>query len=111
MKFKFFKWYVRLWDLLVVLFLVGYFFFEPFRVIFDSAPYFVKAGCWLLVVLFFYYSILSWYVVIKQSIVNVINSPEFEDAEDAEGIEDNISKVSCDFVTGSDNSLEKGGKD
>lgn len=106
MKFKIFKWSIRLWDLLVVLFLLGYFFLEPFRDVFNSAPYLVKSGCWLLVVLFFYYSVRSWYVVIKQSIVNVIN---FSGSGD--GVESSLSEDGCDFVTGLEDSTEKGGKD
>ena len=102
MKFKFFKWSIRVWDLVVFLFLTGYFFYEPFRVLFDKAPYLVKAVAWTGVVLFFYYSIISWYRVIKRSLVNVISSRAFKEAEDR----DKPSKH-CDFVAGSSSDLEK----
>lgn len=106
MKFNILKWSIRLWDLVVFLFLAGYFFLEGFRSIFDSAPYLVKALVWTVVVLFFYYSIISWYKLIKRSLVNVINSKEFKEAKTKEELEAE-SGHHCDFTThGSSHSVE-----
>lgn len=98
MKFKVFKWYVRLYDLAVFLFLVGYFFHKPFRDLIDSSPYLVKASIWFAVVLFFYFSISAWYRVVRVSMVNVLSREEEEAVED--------SPVGCDYVAG----LDKGEK-
>lgn len=102
MKFKIFKMTIRVYDLAVFLFLVGYFFHKPFRELFDSSPYIVKALAWLLVVLFFYYSCASWYHVIKKSMINVLKKEESEALE-----EENYEKGEyCDFVAGSDEGVE-----
>ena len=102
MKFKIFKMTIRVYDLAVFLFLVGYFFHKPFRELFDSSPYLVKALAWLLVVLFFYYSCASWYHVIKKSMINVLKKEESEALE-----EENYEKGEyCDFVAGSDEGVE-----
>lgn len=102
MKFKIFKMTIRVYDLAVFLFLVGYFFHKPFRELFDSSPYIVKALAWLLVVLFFYYSCASWYHVIKKSMINVLKKEESEALE-----EENYEKGEyCDFVAGSDKGVE-----
>ena len=102
MKFKIFKITIRVYDLAVFLFLVGYFFHKPFRELFDSSPYPVKALAWLLVVLFFYYSCASWYHVIKKSMINVLKKEESEVLE-----EENYEKGEyCDFVAGSDKGVE-----
>ena len=100
MKFSILKWSIRIWDLVVFLFLLGYFFLDGFRSLFDSSPYLVKALVWTGVVLFFYYSIISWYKTIKQSLINVVNSKEFKDAPTREELKEENSK--CDFVTGKD---------
>ena len=108
MKFNILKWSIRLWDLVVFLFLAGYFFLDGFRSLFDSAPYLVKAFVWTGVVLFFYYSIIAWYKLIKRSLVNVINSKEFKEAKTKEELEAESSKH-CDFTThGSNKSVEEG---
>lgn len=102
MKFKIFKMTIRVYDLAVFLFLVGYFFHKPFRELFDSSPYLVKALAWLLVVLFFYYSCASWYHVIKKSMINVLKKEESEALE-----EENYEEGEyCDFVAGSDEGVE-----
>lgn len=102
MKFKIFKITIRVYDLAVFLFLVGYFFHKPFRELFDSSPYLVKALAWLLVVLFFYYSCASWYHVIKKSMINVLKKEESEALE-----EENYEEGKyCDFVAGSDEGVE-----
>ena len=103
MKFNILKWSIRVWDLVVFLFLSGYFFLDGFRVLFDSSPYLVKAFVWTGVVLFFYYSIISWYKTIKQALINVTSSKEFEEAPTREELKQQESQ--CDFVTGQD---EKG---
>ena len=109
MKFNILKWSIRLWDLVVFLFIAGYFFLEGFRSLFDSAPYLVKALVWTGVVLFFYYSIISWYKLIKRSLVNVINSKEFKEAKTKEGLEAEKSGAKCSFTThGSNKSVEEG---
>lgn len=106
MKFNILKWSIRLWDLVVFLFLMGYFFLDGFRALFDSSPYLVKAFVWTGVVLFFYYSIIAWYKVIKQSLVNVINSKEFKEAKTKEELESE-SGHPCEFTThGSNSSVE-----
>lgn len=97
MKFKIFKMTIRVYDLAVFLFLVGYFFHKPFRELFDSSPYLVKALAWLLVVLFFYYSCASWYHVIKKSMINVLKKEESEALEEENYEEGDY----CDFVAGS----------
>jgi len=103
MKFKILKWSIRLWDLVVFLFLLGYFFLEGFRKLFDGSPYLVKAFVWSGVVLFFYYSAISWYKVIKQSLINVISSKEFQDAPTKEELHQKEEEnTHCDFVTGED---------
>ena len=108
MKFNVLKWSIRVWDLVVFLFLLGYFFLEGFRKLFDSSPYLVKAIVWTGVVLFFYYSIISWYKVIKQSLVNVINSKEFKKAKTRSELEAEECHH-CDFTThGSNQSVEEG---
>ena len=108
MKFNMLKWSIRLWDLVVFLFLAGYFFFDVFRSLFDSAPYLVKAFVWTGVVLFFYYSIIAWYKTIKRSLVNVINSKEFKEAKTKEELEAEGCHH-CDFTThGSNQSVEEG---
>ena len=102
MKFKIFKITIRVYDLAVFLFLVGYFFHKPFRELFDSSPYLVKALAWLLVVLFFYYSCASWYHVIKKSMINVLKKEE-----ESEALEENYEEGKyCDFVAGSDEGVE-----
>lgn len=102
MKFKIFKMTIRVYDLAVFLFLVGYFFHKPFRELFDSSPYIVKALAWLLVVLFFYYSCASWYHVIKKSMINILKKEESEALE-----EENYEEGEyCDFVAGSDEGVE-----
>lgn len=102
MKFKIFKMTIRVYDLAVFLFLVGYFFHKPFRELFDSSPYHVKALAWLLVALFFYYSCASWYHVIKKSMINVLKKEESEALE-----EENYEEGEyCDFVAGSDEGVE-----
>lgn len=102
MKFKIFKITIRVYDLAVFLFLVGYFFHKPFRELFDSSPYLVKALAWLLVVLFFYYSCASWYHVIKKSMINVLKKEE-----ESEDLEENYEEGKyCDFVAGSDEGVE-----
>lgn len=102
MKFKIFKITIRVYDLAVFLFLVGYFFHKPFRELFDSSPYLVKALAWLLVVLFFYYSCASWYHVIKKSMINVLKKEE-----ESEALEENYEEGEyCDFVAGSDEGIE-----
>lgn len=102
MKFKIFKMTIRVYDLAVFLFLVGYFFHKPFRELFDSSPYIVKALAWLLVVLFFYYSCASWYHVIKKSMINVLKKEESEALE-----EENYEEGKyCDFVAGSGEGVE-----
>ena len=102
MKFKIFKITIRVYDLAVFLFLVGYFFHKPFRELFDSSPYHVKALAWLLVALFFYYSCASWYHVIKKSMINVLKKEESEALE-----EENYEEGEyCDFVAGSDEGVE-----
>lgn len=106
MKFNVLKWSIRLWDLVVFLFLLGYFFLNGFRSLFDSSPYLVKALVWTGVVLFFYYSIIAWYKLIKQSLVNVINSKEFKEAKTKEELEAE-SGHHCEFTThGSSHSVE-----
>lgn len=106
MKFNVLKWSIHIWDLVVFLFLLGYFFLEGFRKLFDSSPYLVKAIVWTGVVLFFYYSIISWYKVIKQSLVNVINSKEFKKAKTKSELVTENSKH-CKFTThGSNSSVE-----
>lgn len=103
MKFKILKWSIRLWDLVVLLFLLGYFFFKDFRKLFDGSPYLVKALAWSGVVLFFYYSAISWYKVIKQSLINVISSKEFQEAPTREELlQKEEENAHCDFVTGED---------
>lgn len=102
MKFKIFKMTIRVYDLVVFLFLVGYFFHKPFRELFDSSPYLVKALAWLLVVLFFYYSCASWYHVIKKSMIDVLKKEESEALE-----EENYKEGEyCGFVAGSDEGEE-----
>ena len=102
MKFKIFKMTIRVYDLAVFLFLVGYFFHKPFRELFDSSPYLVKALAWLLVVLFFYYSCASWYHVIKKSMINVLKKEE-----ESEALKENYEEGEyCDFVAGSDEGVE-----
>ena len=102
MKFKIFKMTIRVYDLAVFLFLVGYFFHKPFRQLFDSSPYLVKALAWLLVVLFFYYSCASWYHVIKKSMINVLKKEE-----ESEALKENYKEGEyCDFVAGSDEGVE-----
>lgn len=106
MKFNILKWSIRLWDLVVFLFLLGYFFLDGFRALFDSSPYLVKALVWTGVVLFFYYSIITWYKLIKQSLVNVINSKEFKEAKTKEELESEECHH-CEFTThGSNSSVE-----
>lgn len=106
MKFNVLKWSIRVWDLVVFLFLLGYFFLDGFRSLFDSSPYLVKAFVWTGVVLFFYYSIIAWYKVIKQSLVNVINSKEFKRAKTKSELGTENSKH-CEFTThGSSKSVE-----
>lgn len=101
MKFKIFKMTIRVYDLAVFLFLVGYFFHKPFRELFDSSPYHVKALAWLLVALFFYYSCASWYHVIKKSMINVLKK------EESEALEENYEEGDyCDFVAGSEEGVE-----
>lgn len=108
MKFNILKWSIRLWDLVVFLFLLGYFFLDGFRSLFDSSPYLVKALVWTGVVLFFYYSIIAWYKLIKRSLVNVINSKEFKEAKTKDELEAENGKH-CDFTThGSNQSVEEG---
>lgn len=102
MKFKIFKMTIRVYDLVVFLFLVGYFFHKPFRELFDSSPYLVKALAWLLVVLFFYYSCASWYHVIKKSMIDVLKKEESE-ALEAENYKEGEY---CGFVAGSDEGEE-----
>jgi len=93
---------IRVYDLAVFLFLVGYFFHKPFRELFDSSPYLIKALAWLLVVLFFYYSCASWYHVIKKSMINVLKKEE-----ESEALEENYEEGKyCDFVAGSDEGVE-----
>lgn len=105
MKFKILKITIRVYDLAVFLFLVGYFFHKPFRDLFDGSPYLVKALAWLLVALFFYYSIASWFYVVKKSMVNVLKREEELAKETAEGEEvegsEEVSEGACQFVTGS----------
>lgn len=102
MKIKIFKITIRVYDLAVFLFLVGYFFHKPFRELFDSSPYLVKALAWLLVVLFFYYSCASWYHVIKKSMINVLKKEE-----ESEALKENYKEGEyCDFVAGSDKGVE-----
>lgn len=102
MKFKIFKMTIRVYDLAVFLFLVGYFFHKPFRELFDSSPYLIKALAWLLVVLFFYYSCASWYHVIKKSMINVLKKEE-----ESEALKENYKEGEyCDFVAGSDEGVE-----
>lgn len=102
MKFKIFKITIRVYDLAVFLFLMGYFFHKPFRELFDSSPYLVKALAWLLVVLFFYYSCASWYHVIKKSMINVLKKEE-----ESEALKENYEEGEyCDFVAGSDEGVE-----
>jgi hypothetical protein len=109
MKFNILKWSIRLWDLVVFLFLAGYFFLDGFRALFDSSPYLVKAFVWTGVVLFFYYSIIAWYKTIKRSLVNVINSREFKEAKTKEELEAGKSGAKCSFTThGSNQSVEDG---
>ena len=105
MKFKVLKWSIRVWDLVVFLFLLGYFFIDGFRVLFDSSPYLIKALAWTGVVLFFYYSIISWYKTIKQALINVTSSKEFEEAPTREELNNENSQ--CDFVTGQDKEEEE----
>lgn len=106
MKFNVLKWSIRVWDLVVFLFLLGYFFLDGFRSLFDSSPYLVKAFVWTGVVLFFYYSIIAWYKVIKQSLVNVIKSKEFKKAKTKSELGTKNSKH-CEFTThGSNGSVE-----
>ena len=105
MKFNILKWSIRIWDLVVFLFLLGYFFLDGFRSLFDSSPYLIKALVWTGVVLFFYYSIISWYKTIKQSLINVVNSKEFKDAQTREELKEENSK--CDFVAGKDREEEE----
>lgn len=108
MEFNILKWSIRLWDLVVFLFLAGYFFLDGFRALFDSAPYLVKALVWTGVVLFFYYSIIAWYKAIKRSLVNVINSKEFKEAKTKKELEAK-SSPHCDFTThGSNKTVEEG---
>ena len=97
MKFKILKITIRVYDLAVFLFLVGYFFHKPFRDLFDGSPYLVKALAWLLVALFFYYSIASWFYVVKKSMVNVLKREE-ELAKEASSEEE--VEGTCKFVTG-----------
>lgn len=115
MKFKLLKWSIRLWDLVVFLFLAGYFFLDGFRELFDSSPYLVKAMVWTGVVLFFYYSIISWYKIIKQSLINVVNSKEFKEAKAKEELselgEDVKEDGHCHFTTGSHEGVSKEDKD
>lgn len=108
MKFNILKWSIRLWDLVVFLFLLGYFFLDGFRSLFDSSPYLVKAFVWTGVVLFFYYSIIAWYKTIKRSLINVINSKEFKEAKTKEDLE--VEECHhCDFTThGYNQSVEEG---
>ena len=106
MKFNILKWSILLWDLGGFLFLAGYFFLYCFMSLFDSAPYLVKALVWTGVVLFFYYSIIAWYKLIKRSLVNVINSKEFKEAKTKEELEAEKGHH-CDFTThGSNQSVE-----
>ena len=92
MKFNVLKWSIRLWDLVVFLFLLGYFFLDGFRSLFDSSPYLVKALVWTGVVLFVY----------------VINSKEFKEAKTKEELEAESGKH-CEFTThGSSSSVEEG---
>lgn len=103
MKFKILKMTIRVYDLAVFLFLVGYFFHKPFRDLFDGSPYLVKALAWLLVALFFYYSIASWFYVVKKSMVNVLKreeelSKEVSSEEEASSEEE--VEGTCQFVTG-----------
>ena len=108
MKFNILKWSIRLWDLVVFLFLAGYFFLDGFRSLFDSAPYLVKALVWTGVVLFFYYSIIAWYKLIKRSLVNVLNSKEFKEAKTRSELEAEECHH-CDFTThGSNQSVGEG---
>ena len=108
MKFNMLKWSIRLWDLVVFLFLSGYFFFDGFRALFDSAPYLVKAVVWTGVVLFFQYSIITWYNTITRSLINVINSKVFTDEQTKEELEDQDCHH-CDITThGSNKSVEDG---
>lgn len=107
MKFNILKWSIRLWDLVVFLFLAGYFFLDGFRALFDSAPYLVKALVWTGVVLFFYYSIIAWYKLIKRSLVNVINSKEFKEAKTRTELEAEKGHH-CDFTTHGSKQSEEG---
>lgn len=109
MKFNMLKWSIRLWDLVVFLFLAGYFFLDGFRELFDSSPYLVKAVVWTGVVLFFYYSIIAWYKTIKRSLINVINSKEFKEAKTEEGLEAE-ERHHCDFTTHGSNQLVEEGE-
>lgn len=111
MKFKLLKWSIRVWDLVVFLFLLGYFFLDGFRALFDSSPYLVKAMVWTGVVLFFYYSIISWYKIIKQSLINVVNSKEFKEAKTKEELSklgDDVKEDGhCHFTTGPQEGVSK----
>lgn len=101
MKFKILKMTIRVYDLAVFLFLVGYFFHKPFRDLFDGSPYLVKALAWLLVALFFYYSIASWFYVVKKSMVNVLKREEELAKESSkEGSSEDGGEGTCQFVTG-----------
>lgn len=96
---------IRIYDLAVFLFLVGYFFHKPFRDLFEGSPYIVKSFVWLFVVLFFYYSMASWYHVIKKSMVNVLKrEEELEFQKEQENYEEGEY---CDFVAGSDEETSK----
>ena len=57
----------------------------------------MKALAWLLVALFFYYSIASWFYVVKKSMVNVLKREEELAKEVAE--EEEVEGA-CQFVTG-----------
>ena len=96
MKFKIFKLTIRVWDFLVAVSLVGYFFFKPFRVFIDNLPYLGKAIFWLLIVLFFYYSIVSWFRLIKKSAITVL---QHEESLESEELVEDIETVSEDSIS------------
>lgn len=96
MKFKIFKLTIRIWDFLVALALVGYFFFKPFRVFIDNLPYLGKAVFWLLIVLFFYYSIVSWVKLIKKAAITVL---QHEESLESEELVEDIETISEDSIS------------
>lgn len=96
MKFKIFKLTIRIWDFLVAISLVGYFFFKPFRVFIDNLPYLGKAVFWLLIVLFFYYSIVSWVKLIKKAAITVL---QHEESLESEELVEDIETISEDSIS------------